>query len=266
MDRRDRLELTRTRAAACGAVLAVCSWLVAGGASAVGATGSPSPVTPLSSGADAKLPPPWHIVTLPKIPRHTRYELVAIDGRRAVRAEADGSYANVVHPLAGTASDVSATPVLRWSWRADRFPAGSDLAVKAGDDVAAKVCVLFDVPLERLSFGDRLKVELGRRLFDPQLPAATLCYLWDRAQPPGTWLPNVYTDRVRMLVLRSAAAGEQQRWFDERRDLRADFALAFPDEARGGLPRVSAVAFASDADNTGTSTLAYFGDIALAPE
>jgi len=222
-------------------------------------------VTPLDSGAEAKLPPPWHIVTLPKIPRHTRYELVTVDGRRAVRAEADGSYANVVHPLAGPASDASVTPVLRWSWRVDGFPAGSDLGTKAGDDVAAKVCVLFDVPLERLSFGDRLKVQLGRSLFDPNLPAATLCYLWDRTLPPGTWLPNVYTDRVRMLVLRSAAAGEQQRWFDEQRDLVADFARAFPDEARAGLPRISAVAFASDADNTGGSALAYFGAIALAP-
>jgi len=233
--------------------------LLAGSAAAVPA----SPVTPLSSSADAKLPPPWHIVTLPKIPRHTRYELVSIDGRRAVRAEADGSYANVVHPLAG---DTAATPLLRWNWRVDRFPAGSDLSAKAGDDVAAKVCVLFDLPLERLSFGDRLKVELGRRLFDPQLPAATLCYLWERTQPAGTWLPNVYTDRVRMLVLRTAAAGEQQRWFDERRDLRADFAQAFPEEARGGLPRISAVAFASDADNTGASALAYFGDIVLSAE
>ena len=247
-------------AAAIGTMIVV---IAASGLRAGSAAAAPvNPVTPLSDGADAKLPPPWHIVTLPKIPRHTRYELVTVDGRRAVRADADGSYANVVHPLSG---DTTATPVLRWSWRVDRFPADSDLAVKAGDDVAAKVCVLFDLPLERLSFGDRMKVRLGRSLFDPQLPAATLCYLWDRTQPVGTWLPNAYTDRVRMLVLRSAATGEHQRWFDERRDLRADFAQAFPDEARGGLPRISAVAFVSDTDNTGGSALAYFGDIALVP-
>lgn len=238
-------------------LIVLCSALCAGAAAGADPANT---VTPLSSGADAKLPPPWHLVTLPKIPRHTRYELTSADGRRAVRAEADGSYTNVVHPLGG---DTSATPLLRWSWRVDRFPAGSDPATRAGDDFAAKVCVLFDLPLDRLSIGDRLKVELGRRLFDPNLPAATLCYVWDRTSKSDTWFPNIYTDRVRMLALRSSARGEQERWFEERRDLRADFAKAFPDQARGGLPRISAVAFASDADNTGASALAWFGDIAL---
>jgi hypothetical protein len=219
--------------------------------------------TPLSSAPDAQVPPPWHVITLPKIPRHTQYEIVSMDGMRVVRAEADGSYANVVHPLH---ADVAITPVLRWSWRVDRFPAASDLSLKAGDDVAAKVCVLFDLPLDRLGLFDRLKIELGRRLFKLDLPAATVCYLWERTLAPGTWLPNAYTDRVRMLVLRSAAVGEQGRWFEERRDLRADFVRAFGAEADGGIPPISAIAFASDADNTGGSALAYFGDMLLVSE
>lgn len=218
-------------------------------------------LTPLSSGRGA-LPPPWHVVTVPKIPRHTQYEVVEIDGRRAVRATAEASYANAVHPLN---ADVTGTPVLAWSWRVERFPEGSDLARKSGDDLAAKVCVLFDVPLERLATGDRLRIQLGRSLFREDLPAATLCYVWDRTLPVGTLLPNIYTDRVRFIVLRSGLAAEVGRWFDERRDLRTDFARAFPREAEGGLPRVAAVAFATDADNTGSSALAWFGDIALLP-
>ena len=103
--------------------------------------------TPLSSAPDSRVPPPWQVITLSKIPRHTHYEIVTLDGKRVVKAEADGSYANVVHPLH---ADVATTPVLRWSWRVDRFPATSDLSLKAGDDVAAKVCVLFDLPLDRL--------------------------------------------------------------------------------------------------------------------
>jgi hypothetical protein len=216
-----------------------------------------------STAPDTRIPPPWQVITLPKIPRHTHYEIVTVDGTRAVRAEADASYANVVHRLH---ADLATSPILRWSWRVDRFPAASDLTIKAGDDVAAKVCVLFDLPLDRLGLFDRLKIELGRRLFKLDLPAATVCYLWDRTLAPGTWLPNVYTDRVRMLVLRSAAGGDQGRWFEERRDLRADFVRAFGDEADGGLPPISAIAFASDADNTGGSALAYFGDILLVPE
>jgi Protein of unknown function (DUF3047) len=219
-------------------------------------------LTPLSAGSGATLPSPWQVITLPKIPRHTTYELVDIDGRRAVKATADGSYANVLHPLN---LDATGTPILRWSWRVDQFPAGSDLSVKRGDDLALKVCVLFDLPLDRLPLFDRLKIELGRRLFRLDLPAATLCYVWDRTLAPGTWLPNVYTDRVRMLVLRSGAAGQQGTWFDERRDLRADFASAFGAEAKGGMPRITAVGFAADADSTGNQALAYIGDISFAP-
>lgn len=220
-------------------------------------------LAPFSGASGTELPAPWRIVTLPKIPRHTRYTMSENDGRRAVRAEADGSYANVVHPVN---ADITGTPILRFAWRVDRLPAGSDLTTKAGDDLAAKVCVLFDLPLDRLSFVDRTKVQLGRRLFDPQLPAATVCYVWDRTLPAGRWINNIYTDRVRMLVLRSGADGERDRWFDERRDLRADFGQAFPAEAAQGMPRVAAVAFATDADNTKSQASAWFGDLALVAE
>jgi hypothetical protein len=220
-------------------------------------------IAPFSSAAGPQLPAPWRIVTLPKIPRHTEYTLVDAEGRRVVRAEADASYANVVHPLN---ADVRGTPILHFAWRVDRFPAESDLSTRRGDDVAAKMCILFDVPLERLSFLDRTKVELGRRLFEPDLPAATICYVWDRTLPRDTWLDNAYTDRVKYLVLRTSAGGDERRWFDERRDLRSDFARAFPLEAAAGLPPVLAVAFATDADNTGGHALAWYGDIALAAE
>ena len=239
-----------------------CAALIA--AAGINARAADAPrLAAFSSAAGPALPAPWRIVTLPKIPNHTTYAVAEIDGRKAVRAEADASYANVVHPVN---ADVAGAPVLRFSWRVDRFPAGSDLTTKKGDDLAAKVCVLFDEPLDRLSFIDRTKVQLGRTLFDPQLPAATLCYVWDRTLPAGRWIDNAYTDRVRMLVLRSGAGGEQGRWFDERRDLRADFLSAFPSEAAAGLPNVAAVAFATDADNTRSHALAWFGDIALSPE
>lgn len=226
------------------------------------ATGEPR-LTPFSAGPTGALPAPWRVVTLPKIPRHTRYVVADDDGRRAVRAEADASYANVIHRVD---VDVAQAPILRFAWRVDRFPSGSDLATKAGDDLAAKVCVLLDLPLERLAFLDRARIRLARSLFDPHLPPATLCYVWDRILPKGQWLPNAYTDRVRMLVLRSGAQGEHNRWFEERRDLRDDFRAAFPAEAAGGLPKVSAVAFATDADNTGSRASAWFGDVELGSE
>ena len=208
-----------------------------------------------SAAADGPPPAPWRVVTLPKIPKHTRYDIVTLDGASVLRVAADGSYANLLHPLAAERGQR-----LAWRWRVDAPIEQADLRHKAGDDVPARVCVLFDLPLDRLSFADRVKVELGRALFDPSLPAASICYVWDRQLPAGTWLANAYTDRVQMLVLRRGGYGA---WAEETRDLAADFARAFPHEARSGLPPLAAVGISADGDNTGGASLAYFGDLRL---
>jgi Protein of unknown function (DUF3047) len=240
--------------------LLALSLLAAAGASLAA---SEPRVVLFSSASGPELPAPWRIVTGPKVARHTSYAVAENDGRTAMRADADASYAIVIHPLN---AEIGAAPILRFAWRVDRFPEHSDLTSRARDDAAAKVCVLFDVPLERLSLVDRTKIQLGRRLFDPQLPAATICYVWDRTLPAGRWIDSAYTDRVRLLVLRSGASGEQSRWIDERRDLRADFAQAFPREAAFGPPKVAALALATDSDNTKSKAAAWYGDIALAAE
>jgi hypothetical protein len=221
-------------------------------------------ITPFSTAAEAAPPAPWRVITLPKLLRHTRYEVATVDGVRALKMESDGGYANLLHPLK---TDTTATPALHWRWRVDAHPAGADLTRKSGDDGPARVCVLFELPLDWLAAGDRLKVRLGRLLFDRDLPAASICYVWDARLPAGTWLANAYTDRVQMLVLRSTASGHADgSWQSESRDLRADFARAFAHEAQAaaGQPvKIAAIGVAADADNTGGRALAWMGDVAL---
>ena len=221
-------------------------------------TQAPAALATFSSAAAGAMPAPWRVVTLPKLPKHTRYDIVALDGANVLRVAADGSYANLLHPLAGERAQR-----LAWRWRVEQPIEQADLRRKETDDVPARVCVLFDLPLDRLRFSDRLMVELGRALFDPSLPAASICYVWDRQLAPGTWLANAYTDRVQMLVLRRGGYGA---WAEESRDLVADFARAFPHEARSGLPPLAAIGVSADGDNTGGASLAYFGDLRLEPK
>lgn len=174
-----------------------------------------------------------------------------------LRVAVDGSYANLIQNNEGAAR---ADPILRWRWRVDSLDENTDIRRKNGDDVPARLCVLFDLPLQRLRFSDRVAVLMGRAIFDPDLPAASLCYVWDAHVDEGSWLPNAYTDRVMMLVLHRGTGG----WFDERRDLRADFARAFPAEAASGpMPGIAALVISGDGDNTGARSLAFFGDVAL---
>jgi hypothetical protein len=156
---------------------------------------------PLAS-PSGTLAAPWHIAGLPHQTKpYTRFAVEQIDGRRAVRIESESAYGNLVHPLRvdGTAMTLS------WQWRVDELVAESDLHDKNGDDTAVKVCVLFDLPIEQLSFVDRQALRVVRAATHEPLPAATVCYVWDRLLPAGTAIANAFTRRIRYLVLRSGA-------------------------------------------------------------
>lgn len=235
----------------CVALAAVCATPPAGAAS----------IVPFSTAPTGTPPPPWKLVTLPSIRRHTRFSIVEHGGVQILQVEADRSYGNLMHRFKrGDAPDEKAV-ILLWRWRVEAMNMHTDLRRKSGDDVPARVCVLFDLPLARLTDKDRFMVSMGRALFDPDLPAATICYVWDSQLAIGTWLPNAYSARVMQLVLQRGPAHE---WKEERRDLRLDFAAAFPREsATGPLPGIAAIGISADGDNTKARSLAFFGDISL---
>jgi hypothetical protein len=212
------------------------------------------------SATGGTLAPPWHLAGLPNQKKpFARFSLVELDGKRAMRIEADGSYGNLVHPLRldGTAL------MLSWQWRVDQFVAESDLKTKNGDDSAVKVCVFFDLPLAQIGFVERQVMRIARAASDEPLPAATVCYVWDRLLPAGTTLHNAYTHRVRYLVLQGGAQ-EPRRWVAERRDVAADFLRLFGRES-AQVPPIVGIAIGADADNTHGRSVAHVAELVLAP-
>lgn len=198
------------------------------------------------------LPEPWRIQQLDERIAPTRYSLKRWDGVAAIEAIADRSMALLGRPLD---IDLEATPHLCWLWRVDAPLATADMRTKAGDDYAARVYVSFKVAPEALGFGTRAKLALARSIYGDQVPDAALNYVWDNRQPVGTIMPNAYTDRTRMIVLRSGA-GDAGGWVVERRDVAEDFKRAF-----GALPaQLSGIALASDTDNTGERARAGFAE------
>jgi len=198
------------------------------------------------------IPSPWRIERLDDAVPPTRYRLREWDGVGAVEAHAVASMALMARPLT---IDLERTPVLCWRWRIDAPVAAADMTTKAGDDYAARVYLSFDVSPERLGLATRMALGLARTLRGSAVPDAAVNYVWDNRHPVGTWQPNAYTDRARMLVLRSGAA-DAGRWVDERRDVAADFRSAF-----GHPPaRVTGLAVATDTDNTGGEARAGFAD------
>ena len=206
---------------------------------------------------DGRVNEAWREAKLPqqKFPA-TRYAIETLEGRPVLRMDAEGSYGNLVHEVHEQAAGL----LLSWRWRVDRFAEGADLRHKEGDDNAAKVCVFFELPLARVPFLERQLLRLARSKSGEPLPAATVCYVWDRQIAADTALSNPYSRRMRYLVLR---AGEPGRWHGERRDVAADFLRLFGDEA-SEVPPVIGVAVGADADNTRGRSLAFVADVVLA--
>ncbi|MFC0133123.1 hypothetical protein CR105_06145 [Massilia eurypsychrophila] len=183
----------------------------------------------------------------------TQYTLVRDADHTVLRADADKSMSGLIHTIR---VDTRRYPLLRWRWKVAAPVAGADMTQKSGDDYAARIYVMFDYPASRLPLSTRIKMKLAESLHGQPIPAAALNYVWDNRHPVGTIQPNTYTDRARMVVVRSGA-GQANQWVTEMRDLRADFRAAFGEEA----PHVVALAIATDTDNTASRALAWYGDI-----
>ena len=223
-----------------------------------------SPLVPLEGAAAST----WRFVGFPKskadIPP-TRFEFADVQGERALKVSTRASYGTWVHDLN------KANPGrLQWHWRLDQPLMGgkgvADILTKAGDDAALKVCVMFDHPLDRVPFVESTLLRIARSVSGEDLPAATLCYVWDSVHPAGLQGPNPYTQRVRFITLQGKGALLAQ-WQTETRDVAADFAKLFADELPdgAGVPKVRAVLIGADSDNTGAQSLGWVRDLQWQP-
>jgi hypothetical protein len=225
-------------------------------------------LSPLIPAEGTQAAAPWRVVGFPKASAQiplTRFEVATVQGERAIKVSTQASYGTLVH-------DLPRTPAgrLQWRWRLAQALAGghreADIQTKAGDDAALKVCVMFDHPLAHVPFVERTKLRMARSLSGEDLPAATLCYVWDSVHPSGLRGANPYTARVRFITLQGQGASLAQ-WQTESRDVAADFAQLFADELPQGtvLPQVRAVLIGADSDNTGSRSVGWVGAMRWQP-
>ncbi len=225
---------------------------------APGLAGADGPLLVQPAGPGDLPPPPWKMVGLPQPNRAiTQFYAATLDGQRVLRVEAQAAYGNLVHPLQGKAG----AHRLSWRWRLDQPLLGADLRRKDGDDSPIKVCALFDLATSAVPFIERQVLRIARLRTGESLPAATVCYVWDARLAAGTVLDNVYSRRVRMVVLRGPESA-LDTWLSEQRDVSADFKRLFGDES-AAVPPLVGIAIGADTDNTQARSLAYVGSIAL---
>lgn len=174
------------------------------------------------------------------------------DGVDALVVRAQASMSLMARPVT---VDFRQTPILCWRWRVDAPLKTADMQTRAGDDYAARLYLSLRLPDADKSLALRAQLRLARALFGPQVPDAALNYVWDNRHPVGTEAPNAYTERTRMVVLRSGPA-DAGRWVDERRDVAADARRWF-----GLGAEAQQLAVTADTDNTGETATAGFAQI-----
>jgi Protein of unknown function (DUF3047) len=216
---------------------------------AVGACATP-PTTPAASVVVVD----WQPVPLPG-KRATLYRGERKDGRAAVAAWADAS-ASMWRRKVMRASE--AIGDVEFSWWVQAIPANADVSRAEHDDAAARVMFSFAGDTSRLSARNQMLFELALALTGEAPPFATLIYVWDAKAPVGTVIVHPRSDRIRKIVVESGTSS-LRTWCSYRRDLAADFRLAFG-EAPGTL---QALALMTDGDNTQSQLATWYGDITL---
>ncbi len=135
--------------------------------------------------------------------------------------------------------DLGNYPIAQWNWRLDRAPPRTDERGKDGDDQGLRVSFLYQSGTTPDS-------------------ALAIQYIWSQNESAGAAWPNAYVENAYEVVARSGPAipGE---WRTERRDLAADFRLAFGRE----IDRIDAICLMTDSDQTGALVEGWYGDITL---
>ncbi len=204
---------------------------------------------------DAVFPEGWEPLDLGGAERKTKYSLVKDEGIWVARADSQDSASAMFYPIQ---IDLKKTPIVQWRWKIKKVLKEGDATRRDGDDYPARFYIFFDYDASQLSWFERLGYESYYRLYGVYPPLAALNYLWANKLPVGTLIPNIYSDRVQMYVVRS---GDTQAgmWVTQQRNIYKDYVRAFGKEP----PVVLGIAFMTDTDNTGEKATAFYGDIRL---
>lgn len=168
----------------------------------------------------------------------TTYALTDVDGKKVLAARADGTASGLFKELD---LDPARLRYLSWYWNVPAVIPKGDALTKQGDDYPARIYVVFKGAFPWSITG--------------------INYIWANKLPQGEAVTNSFSDRVKMVAVRSGNTQAGQ-WLCEQRDIYADYQKLFGEEP----PNLGAVAVMTDGDNTGSKTTALYGNITLSSQ
>ncbi|MFM2111780.1 MAG: hypothetical protein RLZZ271_440 [Pseudomonadota bacterium] len=228
------------------------------GVAALGGCASTTPIASTSPGAESLIGTQWEGWQERRFPgkKPTRYELLP-DGLSgyAIRATAQGSASMFQRKL-----DIAPERLghVRFSWRADDISEEADIAEIDATDAVTRIVFAFDGDRSRWSAKDTMLNEISRLLMGEDMPYASLVYAWCSTGVTGSVVINPRTPTVRNLLLET---GDSRLgvWLNYRRNLRRDYLQLFGEEPG----RLIGVALMTDADNTKSESVGWYGNVRI---
>ena len=209
-----------------------------------------------STVAGASVLGPWEHYVLPA-KQATLFSAQRLQGRNALKANAQSSASMLRRKLR---IEPEALGTVRFSWLVESLIAQADMGDRDTDDATVRIVLAFDGDRSQFSGRNAMLNELALMLTGEPMPYATLMYSWCPTRESGQTIMNPRTDRIRTLVVEAGNQGLGQ-WKDYVRDVRADYLATFG-EAPGAL---IAIGVMTDADNTQSQAVAWYGPVELAP-
>jgi hypothetical protein len=125
--------------------------------------------------------------------------------------------------------DLEEYPFLQFSWRPLDLPPGGNEETRKTNDGALGVYIVFE---------------------GWSVPPLTIKYVWSSTLPEGSETVSPFSNRAKIVVLRSGREGVGQ-WKDESVNVLEDYKRLFKVD---DVPRVRAIGVLTDSDNTATSS------------
>jgi hypothetical protein len=181
------------------------------------------------------VPPGWQKQTWGGAPKYD-FTVIEQESQRVLHLRSAGDSSNITRDIRGKVN-LSATPILEWTWRVTVLPKGGDGRKAATDDQAGQLYVAWP-------------------RFPESLRSQVIGYIWDTTAPAGSVFKSQHTGTVTYVVVRSGP-GELGKWLTERRDVRADFKKIYGEEPEdpGGI------SIGIDSNDVQGTAEAFFGRI-----
>lgn len=163
------------------------------------------------------------------------FRIETVDGRKVLHLKSDGDSSAIVKEVK---VNVATWPIIEWTWRAVKLPAGGDARKSATDDEAAQLYVVF-----------------------PRFPSAVrsrvIAYIWDSTAPVGSVFKSEKTGTVTYVVVRSGPA-ELGKWLTERRNVLEDYKKIYGENPSEDVGVISVLI---DSNDTRSSAESFVGEI-----